>query len=59
MQNDVLVLRTENLCVNISVYFPECTSPECSAQPATPPFLNLHTRKISSKIYTGTLSTEY
>ena len=26
-----LVLRTENPCVNISVYFPVCTSPEYSA----------------------------
>ncbi len=26
----VLVLRTENPCANISVYFPDCTSPEYS-----------------------------
>ncbi len=25
-----LVLRTENPCANISVYFPDCTSPEYS-----------------------------
>ena len=27
---DILVLRTENPCANISVYFPDCTSPEYS-----------------------------
>ena len=26
----ILVLRTENPCANISVYFPDCTSPEYS-----------------------------
>ena len=28
--NKALVLRTENPCANISVYFPDCTSPEYS-----------------------------
>ena len=40
-----LVLRTENPYANISGYFPDCTSSEYSAQPAAPPFLNLHTQK--------------
>ena len=41
----LLVLRTENPYANISGYFPDCTSSEYSAQPAMPPFLNLHTQK--------------
>ena len=41
----LLVLRTENPYANISGYFPDCTGSEYSAQPAMPPFLNLHTQK--------------
>lgn len=52
-------IHPENPCTNILVYFPDCPSPEYSAQPAALPFLNLRTQKISSKICTGTSRTDY
>lgn len=45
-----------NPCANISIDFPDCTSPEMETMP---PFPDPHTQKISPKICTGTCSLPF
>ena len=59
MRSILTALRPENPCGNFSTCFPDHTSLEYSAQPSMLPFLNLHTRKKSWKIYTGSSRADY